>query len=287
MNLSASPSSLIIRTMSRSEIDLAIDWAAAEGWNPGLGDAEAFYAADPEGFLLALLDNEPVGCISAVTYGTAFGFIGFYIVRPSFRGRGYGLQLWNAAMNRRAGRTVGLDGVIDQQENYNKSGFQIAYRNIRYEGKSPLERTTGSRTVELSSIDFKVLLAYDSLFFPEPRPLFLRQWISRPGSIALGILHHQTLTGYGMIRPCRRGYKIGPLFADNQTVADDLLTALTSKIPSQSAFFLDIPEPNPFARELVQKYRMTKAFETARMYNARPPQLPLDRIFGVTSFELG
>lgn len=33
-----------IRSMTRPELDLCIQWAAAEGWNPGLHDADAFYA---------------------------------------------------------------------------------------------------------------------------------------------------------------------------------------------------------------------------------------------------
>ncbi len=37
----------VVRRMTRSEVDLALDWAAAEGWNPGVHDAESFYAADP------------------------------------------------------------------------------------------------------------------------------------------------------------------------------------------------------------------------------------------------
>jgi hypothetical protein len=32
---------------------------------------------------------------------------------------------------------------------------------------------------------------------------------------------------------------------------------------------------------------MTPMFETARMYRGRAPDLPLDRIFGITTFELG
>ena len=41
---------LTIRPMRRDELELGIDWAAAEGWNPGLHDAGSFFAADAGGF---------------------------------------------------------------------------------------------------------------------------------------------------------------------------------------------------------------------------------------------
>src|SRR6266568_5997206 len=123
-----------IRTLRRGEIQLAIDWAAAEGWNPGLHDARCFHAADPEGFLVAEVDGVPVGCISAVAYGSGFGFIGLYIVVPAWRGRGIGLRLWAAAISRLSGRVIGLDGVPAQQENYRRSGFTLAWGNVRYAG---------------------------------------------------------------------------------------------------------------------------------------------------------
>ena len=130
-----------VRTMDRQEVGLAIDWAAAEGWNPGLHDANCFYAADPEGFLVGLLGDEPVATISVVKYGSSFGFVGFYIVAPVHRGCGYGIKIWNTGLARLQGRTVGLDGVVDQQENYKKSGFVLAHRNIRYEGTGFAART--------------------------------------------------------------------------------------------------------------------------------------------------
>ena len=106
---------LHIRPMTRADLDMAIDWAAAEGWNPGLHDADTFHTADPAGFLLGLLEAQPVAMVSAAQYGGHFGFIGFYIVQPEFRGQGHGIALWRAAMERLAGRTIGLDGVVAQE----------------------------------------------------------------------------------------------------------------------------------------------------------------------------
>ena len=75
----AAGGNVTLRQMTRAELDQAIDWAAAEGWNPGHGDADCFYAADPGGFFVALLDGRPAGSISAVRYGNDFGFIGLFL----------------------------------------------------------------------------------------------------------------------------------------------------------------------------------------------------------------
>ncbi|NTW51634.1 MAG: GNAT family N-acetyltransferase [Chlorobiaceae bacterium] len=276
-----------IRTMSRQEIDLAVEWAAIEGWNPGKEDAECFYRADPEGFLVGMLGNEPVAAISVVRYGTAFGFLGFYIVRPEYRGMGFGIQIWNAGLARLEGRCIGLDGVVDQQENYRKSGFTLAYRNIRYQGIGGGKIEQDRRIIPLSYIPFEAVYFYDHAFFPDDRCDFLQCWINRKGSRSLGIEENGKLAGYGVIRPCRSGFKVGPLFADRPELAEALFCALKSSIPEGSPIFLDIPENNKDALSLVNRHNMSVVFETARMYKGNPPYLPIERIYGVTTFELG
>lgn len=273
--------------MTRPEVDLAVDWAAAEGWNPGQHDADAFYAADHGGFLVGLLDNQAVATISAVKYGASFGFIGFYIVQPAFRGQGLGLQLWQAGLSRLAGRTIGLDGVLAQQANYRKSGFDLAYRNIRYQGVGGAPAPADATVVPLSSVAFVDIAAYDRPLFPDERQVFLRHWIEQAGAVALGLVQHGQLLGYGVLRPCRSGFKIGPLLADTPALAERLWLALTARTPAGAAVFLDTPAANPAAVELAQRHGMQLVFETARMYRGPAPTLPIDRVFGVTSFELG
>jgi hypothetical protein len=52
---------LVIRHMTRPEVDVLVGWAAREGWNPGLPDAELFRTNDPEAFIAAELG----GCARA------------------------------------------------------------------------------------------------------------------------------------------------------------------------------------------------------------------------------
>ena len=279
-----------IRSMSREEIDTAIQWAADEGWNPGIFDADPFHAADSDGFLIGLLGDEKIAMISAVSYGKNFGFIGFFIVKPEYRGQGYGLRIWQAAMARLAGRNIGLDGVLAQQENYGKFGFALAHRNIRYRGDGgclmpPMAQS--AKIVSMPHLPLDEVIAYDNGFFPEDRRAFLQKWMSIPYSTVLGIRDGGKLAGFGVLRPCREGFKIGPLFADTPEYAETLFMALRAQTQAHEPVFLDVPETNAAALELAQRHGMTPVFETARMYTQAAPDLSPLRTFGVTTFELG
>lgn len=281
------PQPLQIRAMQAHELARHIDWAAQEGWNPGLHDAQAFHGADPQGFLLAELAGEPVGMVSAVRYGAHYGFIGFYIVRPDFRGRGHGMALWQAGMARLSGRLVGLDGVVAQQANYRKSGFVLAHNNVRMQGAAHGHGPLHSGIVPLAGLNRAALLQYDSAVFPAERRAFLQAWISQPGTVALGLLQQGRLCGYGVVRPCRSGYKVGPLMADDDAAARHLFNALVQQVPEGAPVALDIAVGHDAAQALARDWALQPVFETARMYTGAAPALALHRQFGITSFELG
>ncbi|MBB3059221.1 GNAT family N-acetyltransferase [Microbulbifer rhizosphaerae] len=276
-----------IKSATRKEVDIAISWAAAEGWNPGIYDADCYYTADPRGFLIGFLDEEPIATISVVKYSDTFGFLGFYIVKPEYRGHGYGLQIWNAGLQYLRGCNVGLDGVVAQQDSYKKSGFRLAFRNRRYEGVGGGDFPINAEIVKLSSLPFETIAAYDRPFFPADRSHFIKAWIEQPECTALGIRDGGKLAGYGVLRKCRSGYKIGPLFADDPELAESLFLALRSAVQPSEPLYLDVPEINPAAVDLAKRYNMNVVFETARMYKGPEPDMPVNRIFGITSFEIG
>ncbi len=277
-----------IATASADDLARMAEWADAEGWNPGLTDNVAFFAADPHGFLVGRLDGEPVACISVVRYGDTFGFLGLYITCPPLRGQGYGIQLWHAGLARLAGRTVGLDGVVAQQGNYRTSGFRTAWNNIRYEGTPSADTALPSDVVlaDARSLPFDRLAAYDRRFFPASRDHFLASWISAPHRSALAAVRDGETQGFAVIRAGRTASRIGPLYADSPDVAAALVNALSDTLPGKPVA-IDVPDVNGPAVRLAEQLGLTPSFETARMYTGAPPHIDHAGLFGVTSLELG
>jgi GNAT superfamily N-acetyltransferase len=262
----------------------AVGWAAAEGWNPGLDDAQRFLAADPDAFLTRG-DDDIVATVSCALYGDAYAFIGFYIVRPDLRGRGIGSELFEQALGRADGRVVGLDGVLEQQSSYERRGFVLAHRNVRWRTEGGGDRP--SELVELSSLPFEQVAAFDAGVFGTPRERFLQEWIDRPRGHALGCLTGEGLAGYGVVRPCRTGAKVGPLFAGDEEAAELLLAGLLAAAGQGTEVFIDMPAANPETVRLRATRDMESSFETVRMYlNGRRPE-DLRKVFGVTTFEFG
>lgn len=276
---------LRIRTMRPDDIAIAIDWAAREGWNPGLADAACFATEDPDGFLIGELDGEPAATVSCVNYGPRFAFLGFYIVRPDVRGCGHGLRIWNAAIAHAGARVIGLDGVVAQQANYRASGFAYAYANVRYGGRVAAPPTPRDGVIALADVPPAAVEADDATVFPAPRAAFLRGWIGAPGHVGRALVRDGRLVAWGVVRPCRAGHKIGPLVADDRAAAEMVLYALLPAAGGE--VFLDVPDVNRAAGALAHDLGLAPVFETARMYTGAIPPLRLDRVFGVTTFELG
>lgn len=278
---------LQIRPMSRADLDVALGWARAEGWNPGLDDAAPFHAQDPSGFLMGWLGSVRIGCISVVKYGADFAFLGLFIVLPAFRGKGYGKAIWDAGIASVGSRVIGLDGVPAQQENYARSGFATAYRSARWGGRLSGLVASRSYVRPIAEADLVAVAEFDRRHLAAARPDFLRAWLAPSASRQTeGYFEDGRLRGYGTVRRCVEGWKVGPLFAETPAIAETLVATLVTPAGTDPVF-IDIPEPNLPAVAMAKRLGLTPAFETARMYKGVAPVLPLDAVFAVTTLELG
>jgi len=279
-----------LRQLDFQQVETLVSWAAAEGWNPGPHDALAFWQTDPEGFVGYFEQDELIAGGSIVSYDGLFGFMGFFIVKPEYRSKGIGKQLWLSRRDRllkrlQNGASIGMDGVLAMQDFYRKGGFELAFRDERYERKGETFNVHKNIT-SYSEKYLQKLQLMDSFCFGVPRTKFLHYWLQLPESRTFTFIENQELKGYVLLRKAGTGYKIGPLFAETFTVAEALYQACLNAVLNESVF-LDIPVTNPHAVKLVNAYQAEYVFECGRMYYGKPPTIPIQKIFGITTFELG
>ncbi|MDI7861165.1 GNAT family N-acetyltransferase [Rhizobiaceae bacterium n13] len=278
-------SGIAVRALRLQEVEQLVDWAAIEGWNPGLGDAEAFRCADPDGFIGCFVNEELAAGISAVAYDEGFGFIGLYICQPRFRGQGFGRRVWDAGMAYLGDRTIGLDGVSEQQANYASIGFAPHYETVRWSGSPAAVPSPPQNMLPVEDGDHADLLAFDRLHFPAARETFLKTWLSPPHKAFLA-RDAGGIAGYAVIRGCREGFKIGPLFAAGDDIAGELLSACLASAP-QELIHIDVPRYQVGFRERLVHLGFLPGFTTMRMYRGAAPDLADSGVYGITTLELG
>lgn len=279
-----------IQQISKKDLRTLVKWASNEGWNPGKNDAEVFWNTDPDGFYGFYYDAKLIAGGAIISYNKEYGFMGLFIVHKDFRNKGIGKKLWHLRrdllINRlNANASIGMDGVLDMQPFYSKGGFNIAFRDERYEFNSktiPFSANVSLITKE----DFEKIFEYDKFSFGCQRTVFLKNWLQMPECKAIKYTENDKILGYAVIRKAETGYKIGPLFGNNEIVAEELFKSCLGIAPNNSVF-LDIPTTNQNAVSLVKKYNGKYVFECARMYYGDTPKTDVNNIYGITSFELG
>jgi predicted N-acetyltransferase YhbS len=275
-----------IHQMNRSEFETAIQWAAEEGWNPGIHDGDCFFQTDPTGFFAAKANDQIVGTVSVVKYSADFAFAGFFIVQPDWRGKGVGLKIQQFIDDHFGSFNIGIDGVLAMKAKYETVGFKLAYQNLRYAGTAKPCKID-NRCLKIAAKDFDYIVNFDAHFFPVKRRVFLEAWLNQNDATSLVRKDERgNICGYGVIRRCFRGNKIGPLFAKDCQTAKCLFDALSGSVVGEEVF-LDVPAVNAAGVQLALSNDMQLVFSTVRMYTKQEPVLPLNQIYGVTSFELG
>ncbi|MFD7667983.1 GNAT family N-acetyltransferase [Streptomyces sp. NPDC059788] len=287
---------LTVRAATLEEWREVAEWAAAEGWNPGHGDTDCFHATDPDGFFIGLLDGQLVSSVSVVNYSSRYAFLGYYLAHPDHRGRGLGLATWRAAVPHAGERTIGLDAVPEQEATYRRAGFATAYRTTRFRGwpgragrggPAAVPGGAGVSVVPVGAEHLDEVAAYDRRCFPADRGAFLARWLTAPGHHAYVQVRDGRVAGYGAVRPCRDGYRVGPLFADTSRGAEAVFDALMGHVGPGEVVYVDVPDPHHSARALVVSRGLEADSHTMRMYTGAVEAVRVERGYAVTSLELG
>ncbi|MCL1849065.1 MAG: GNAT family N-acetyltransferase [Clostridiales bacterium] len=260
--------------------------AYKEGWNPGLYDGVSFYQVDPDGFFLAELDGGMSGGISAVTYGEGLAVVGNQFVLPPYRGRGIGKALWSHAMGLAGDRDVRINGLTEGKSFYEAYGFRSVSNVIRYKGSIFYESRRSENVCSAHDVDFRDLLAFDRAIFGVPRERFITTWLETPAMESLCLVVDGEIRGWGCMRRCRRGWRLGPVFALAYEYAEALLRRFAVKTIAEDVY-MDIPECNVQAIRLAFSMGMTPTSARLRMYRGDAFPEPMDLIYGVSTLDIG
>jgi len=267
-----------------------VKWAEDEGWNPGPHDAEVFWETDPDGHYGYYFEGDLIAGGSIISYNKEFGFMGLFIVKPEYRSHGIGRKLWyqrrDTLLSRlNKGASIGMDGVVAMQPFYQEGGFEIAFRDNRYEKKGiPLKLDKNISAIEED--DISPILKYDKHCFGYLRPQFMIPWLKLPDNKTFKYVKNEQIKGFAIIRKAKIGYKICPLFADNVNIAEELYKACLNSVVGEP-LYMDVPTINQGALNIIKKYDAKYVFECARMYYGKSPDIKIDKVYGVTTFELG
>lgn len=273
----------VFRTATADEVALTLDWAAAEGWNPGLEDAGAFRAADPKGFFVADVNGQPVAAISVVNHGPGHAFLGLYLCLEAYRGRGIGFDLWTYALGHADLRAVGLDGVAAQEANYARSGFVRTGATTRWEGQ--LDAATDPRVRLAGPLDAVHIAAMDTAAGGYARPAFLAAWTAQTDTRRTLVLEDGTPKGFATIRLCREGAKIGPVVAPDAAMALVLARAALAELPAGHVV-LDLPSANATLTAELTARGFYSNYAAARMWRGTAPRATPE-LQAIATMELG
>ena len=288
---------LRILPLTQGDIGAVTDWARQEGFAPGLGDVAIYRHTDRQGIWVGWLGEERIGCITGVRYNAAYGFIGLYLVRPAWRGNGYGLELWRHAMQHLEDLPcIGLEAAPNRVEAYWSWGFSAASPTTRWQCINNDQDSAGAvadddwQLLEGAAVPERAVQQFDAQREPSPRPHFLSQWLHHPGGSVLALIDGQGLChGFGRIRPCLlkggEGWRIGPLMAETPQAASRLLEGLLRRHPG--VVLIDAPGANPDAAVLLEKQGFRPIDATIRMYRGEAPAVSLRDVYGLACLELG
>lgn len=314
----------VIRHLSLEELQQAMKWTNAEGWQPGSHDAEVYHTYDPTGFLGLFVSGDMLGVISVVHHTSSFAFIGLFIVKHECRGQGYGKQLWSAAMRQAENVTsAGLFAVPAQISRYRAAGFRATESGMRrWQAPSPLpaediNHITSVSMVSVSDVPSSVIKfldygqniwdGYDESLFADrrvtrsisgnkrQRRAFLHKQLAIEGTLAcLSYGEDGSVTGIAVVRKTFDDcYRVGPLHAQDPESVQRLTRVIFSALGAMRAvaetvIMFDIPS-TAVAWNFAEYFHLTSTeFTVTPMFKGKEVDITdQGRMYAVHNLEMG
>ena len=217
-------------SLTPSELDDAGALVAEARWNQLAADWRVFLAHGRV-YVAHTGAGRIVATTATLPYGDRFAWISMVLVKGEYRRHGLATRLMRQAMDElaRQGRIPILDATPDGRAVYRRLGFEDSWgfaRLIRRERPPAAGTYPGPADVTLRPVDDRdwgALCAYDAAAFGADRGAVLAGLRGRLPAAELVAERAGRIVGFALGRDGALAAQIGPLIAEDETIAAALL----------------------------------------------------------------
>ena len=235
-------------------------------------------------------------------------FVGLYAVRPEFQGLGIGIKIWRTIMHHVSDRNAGLYAVPEHLHTYRDvAGFVLedSRKMIVYESDcllttDDLVKAIGNVFVaEISEETEQRVMEYDESVTHANRSRLLHQTFRQEGSLSLVAFETsrsrpgssetsevRKVLGYLCLRVNNIGKAMaGPLYADNDGVAELLMSEAIARFPlatSKGLLYMTL-DSSPGGIRIADKLKLDYGEHLPRLFTKEIPVADFDRIYCIHS----
>jgi GNAT superfamily N-acetyltransferase len=218
-----------LTALGPQHLDGALRLSRAAGW-PHRPEDWKMSLALSRGTAAVTEDGTLVGTALVTPFRTEAATINMVIVDEAMRGRGLGRRLMEAAFDLAGTRTLRLIATREGLPLYEKLGFRETGTIVQHQGPvGAVAKPTGVRAA--LPTDIPAIIALDRAANGADRE-GLMAYIANVGRFAV-IARDGRVTGFAACRAFGRGVVIGPVVAETQAEARDLLAFFLCEQPGQ------------------------------------------------------
>jgi GNAT superfamily N-acetyltransferase len=282
--------SLVLRPLTPRDF-ASVDALLTAAYAPStsmLNDLVRYHRLQPDGWILALRDERPIGMGGALLYG-ARARIGLMAVLPEMQHQGIGAAIVHHLLKWIAhcgATTVFLNATPEGVPLYAKFGFVVDDTACAYrQSCSPtLLNAPESVTMPLEPEDLAEVIHYDEGRFGSRRTGVLTSYSQDfADRIFIARDSQRVITGYIMVQP----HRLGPWLADTPEIAESLLQhalRLSFSHPPQVL----LPQSNQAGRRLLDRagFLPERSWQSMRL-GGSPDLRSRQWLYGYANFYVG
>jgi predicted N-acetyltransferase YhbS len=221
---------IVLRRMRADDLAAGLRLTQAESWTHRMGDWQ-FHFNLGRGWVACDMHDQVLGTAMWWPYGDDFATLGLIVVDRSLQGQGVGRQLMVMIMNDAGSRVLQLVATNAGLKLYRQSGFKelggIEQRQGTVLPAAAVPAPSGTRLRDVTHDDVQALCALDARVMGVSRDALISALVNQDG----GILAERDgqIVGCALMRPAGRGTTIGPIIADEQSLAMALIDRCLEK----------------------------------------------------------